>query len=137
MVSVALLPGMVAATVAYGIGAAAASPGVGLSSALGIVAILGNFALAGWSLAWAARISVATVAAVTLGGWLLRMGLFGGSMYLLGLFSWFSAVAFGLTAVPAFLVLLIAEAMLVLEGTGERLVLPATGGEGATSRAAR
>jgi hypothetical protein len=137
MVSIALLPGILAAAAAFAVGALLASPAVGLSAALGIAAILVNFALAGLSLAWAARISVAAVAAVALGGWLLRMGLFGATMYLLGLFPWFSAAAFGLTAVPALLVLLITEAMLVLEGMGERLILPGTGAGGGTRGAVR
>ena len=137
MVSIALLPGILAAAAAYAVGALLASPAVGLSAALGIAAILVNFALAGLSLAWAARISVSAVAAVALGGWLLRMGLFGATMYLLGLFPWFSALAFGLTAVPALLVLLIAEAVLVLEGMGERLILPGTGAGGGTPGAVR
>ena len=137
MVSIAVLPALAAAVVAFGLGTLLASPAAGLSAGLGIVAILGHFALAGLSLAWAAGISVPVVAAVALGGWLLRLGLFAGTMYVLGLFSWFSAAAFGLTAVPAFILLLIVEAMLVLKGTGERLILPTSAAGGDTRRVVR
>ncbi len=121
MVGVALLPGVALTGVIFVVVTALSSVATGASAALGIGVVLINFLIAGLSLAWAAEISLVALTAVALGGWLVRLGLFFGILALLDLGAWFSPLAFALAGIPAFLALLVAEALLVLKGMGGRL----------------
>src|ERR687885_461746 len=71
MVRRALPLGPPAIALALGIGWMAAGPGVGWSAALGIAVVWLNFIANGLSLARAARISLVTVFAVGLGGFVV------------------------------------------------------------------
>jgi hypothetical protein len=125
MVRRALVPGAVAALLAAAVGAALGGPEAGVSAAIGVLVVLANFAAHGWSLAWASRISIALVHAVALGGFLGRMVVVLGLMFLLDSASWFSPVAFGAAVVPGTLALLLFESRLVLRGLGGQLQIPA------------
>jgi hypothetical protein len=83
-----------------------------------------NFAVHGWSLAWAAGISIPTVHAVALGGFVVRMGVIVGLLFALDRTSFFSPVAFGITAVAGTLALLIYEGRLISRGLGGELQIP-------------
>ena len=75
--------------------------------ALGIV--LANFALAATAMAVTARISVALMMAVSLFGYLIRLGLIFLAYVAIRDMSWFSAPAFGLTIIVAHIGLLFWE----------------------------
>lgn len=123
---------MVAAGVAFALG----GRGAAASAAIGIVVVLANFAVHGWSLARASDISVTAVQVVALAGFVVRLGVIVTLLFALDrLAGWFSPLAFGLTVVPATLSLLAYEAALVLRrGIGAELEVPA---EPAAARAAR
>ncbi len=125
MIRRAIAPGAVAVPVAYLIAALLGGPATGVSAAIGVVVVLANFAAHGWSLAWASRISIAAVQAVALGGFVLRMGVFVGMLFLLNAMPWFSPLAFGIAVVPGTLGLLVFEARLALRGLGGQLQIPA------------
>jgi hypothetical protein len=75
-------------------------------------------------MARAARISLLALAAVGMAGWVLRLGLIVGLMFLLNGFAWFSPLAFGLAVVPATVLLIGFEMKLMAGGVGQQLVLP-------------
>ena len=83
-----------------------------------------NFAAAGWSLAWAAGISLTAIQVVALGGFVARLGVILGLMFALNTLGWFSPLAFGLAIVPATFALLIFESILLMKGLGQQLVIP-------------
>jgi ATP synthase protein I len=78
----------------------------GLSAAIGIVVVLLNFVVHGWSLAWAARISLTVLSAVSLGGFILRLAAIVGILFALERLAFFSALAFVLAVIPATVLLL-------------------------------
>ena len=125
MVRKAIVPGIVATALAGVIGTAVGGPGVGVSAALGIAVAVLNFAAAGYSLAWAADISLTAVQVVALGGFVLRLGVIVGLMFALDTLPWFSPLAFGLAVVPGTLALLVYESVPVLKGHGQQLVTEA------------
>jgi len=109
---------------ALAIGAAAGGWGTGWSAAIGVAVVTVNFIASGVSMARAARISLLALAAVGMGGWVLRLGLIVGLMFFLNGFGWFSTLAFGLAVVPATLLLLGYE-MRLLAGGQELILTPA------------
>ncbi len=135
MVRRAIVPGAVATALAGGIGAAAGGAGVGWSAAIGIALAVANFAAAGFSLAWAAGISLPALQIVALGGFVVRLGVILGIMFALATFGWFSRLAFGLAVVPGTFVLLGFESILMLRGLGQRLVIPSVQPDSAGARA--
>lgn len=124
MVRRALVPGAVAAALAFILGYLFAGGDTAASASLGVAVVVVNFAAHGYSLAWAAGISVAVVQVVALAGFAVRLGIIVGLMFLLDGMAWFSALAFGLAVVPATLVLLVYEALLVVRGMGSQLDIP-------------
>lgn len=82
---------------------------VGLSAAIGVVMVLANFVVHGWSLSRAARISPTVLYAVGLGGFMVRLAAIAGIMFALDRQAFFSPLAFGLAVVPATVSLLILE----------------------------
>jgi hypothetical protein len=105
-------------------GAAAGGWNVGWSAALGVAVVALNFAAAGLSLARAARISLTAIAAVVMGGFVVRMAAILALMFLLDRFtSWFSPLAFGLAVVPATVLLLSYELRLLAAGVGQELII--------------
>jgi hypothetical protein len=113
MVRRALVPGLAAAAIAFIVGYTVGGGDVAISATLGIAVVVGNFAANGLSLAWASTVSVTAVQVVALVGFVVRLAIIVGVMFALDATAWFSPVAFGLTVMPATLVLLVFEAMLV------------------------
>ena len=106
------------------IGAAAGGWNIGWSAAIGIAVVLANFVAHGVSLAWAARRSLTALAAVAMGGFIVRLGAIVAVMFLLNRLSFFSPLAFGLAVVPATVLLLVFEMKLLAGGLGSELRLP-------------
>ncbi len=91
------------------------------SSALGNAVIVGNFLLAGTVLSISARISLAVYHAAALFGFFLRLGLIVLSMLLIAQVVDIDRLAFGVTAVVSYLVLLSWEAVAVSKGRERNL----------------
>lgn len=83
------------------------------SSALGIAVVVANFLLAGAILSISARISLQAYHAAALIGFFLRLGLFVGAVYLIASVVDVDRVAFGISAVIAYFVLLTWEAVVI------------------------
>jgi hypothetical protein len=116
---------VLSAALALLVGAVAGGWDVGVSAAAGVCIVGLNFAASGFSLAWAARISLVAIAVVVMGGFVVRMSVIVAVMFALDRFaSWFSPIAFGLAVVPATILLLIYELKLLASGVGRELILP-------------
>jgi hypothetical protein len=109
---------------ALAIGAAVGGWNIGWSAAIGIAVVLANFVAHGVSLAWAARRSLTALAAVAMGGFIVRLGAIVAVMFLLNRLHFFSPLAFGLAVVPATVLLLVFEMKLLAGGLGSELRLP-------------
>ena len=92
-----------------------------LSSALGVAVIVVNFLLAGAILSISARISLSVYHAAALFGFFLRLGLIILSMLLIARLVEIDRLAFGITAVVAYLALLSWEAVAVAKGRERNL----------------
>lgn len=86
------------------------------SSLLGIGVVVANFLLVGVILSNSARISLQAYYAAALIGFLLRLVLFVGSVYLIATLVDVDRLAFGISAVVSYLALLILEAKAVSDG---------------------
>lgn len=86
------------------------------SSALGIAVVIANFVLAGAILSISAKIGLGAYHAAALIGFFLRLGLFVGVVYLIAATVEVDRPAFGISAVVAYLVLLVLEAIAVSRG---------------------
>jgi hypothetical protein len=114
-----------AAAVAFLVGTVAAGWNVGWSAAAGIAVVGLNFAASGLSLSWAARISLTAIAAVVMGGFIVRLGAILAVMFVLDRFTgWFVPAAFGFAVIPATILLLVYELRLLASGVGTELILP-------------
>lgn len=91
------------------------------SSALGVAVVVLNFLFAGWILSISAKISLAVYHAAALFGFFLRLGLLVLMMLLIVQFMPIDRLAFGITAVVAYLVLLSWEAVAVSKGRERNL----------------
>jgi len=125
MVRRALVPALFALALATAVAWALAGPGAAASAAIGIVIVYLNFAANGLSLAWASTISIVAVQAVAFAGFAVRLAVIVAAMFALNTLGWFSPVAFGLTVVPATMLLLAYEARLAIRGLGGSLQIPA------------
>lgn len=81
------------------------------SAALGVVVVVANFLLAGVILSISLRISLQAYHAAALIGFLLRLGLFVGAVYLIATLVEVDRMAFGISAVVSYLALLAWEAV--------------------------
>jgi hypothetical protein len=81
----------------------------GLSAAIGVGVVVANFVAHGWSLSRAARLSLAVLSAVALGGFVIRLAAIVGILFALDQFPFFSPLAFLLAVVPATALLLAFE----------------------------
>ncbi|MGH2529508.1 MAG: hypothetical protein ACRDH0_09290 [Actinomycetota bacterium] len=90
-------------------GAALGGWDAGASAAIGVAIVFVNFAVHGWSLSRAARISHTALYAVGLGGFVVRLAAIAGVMLALDRLAFFSPLAFGLAVVPATVGLLLFE----------------------------
>ena len=91
------------------------------SAAVGVVVVLANFLLAGAMLSISARISLSAYHAAALIGFFLRLGLLTVTMLLIASYAPIDRLAFGITAVVTYLVLIAAEAMAVAKGKEREL----------------
>jgi hypothetical protein len=91
------------------------------SAALGIVIVVANFWLAGAMLSISARISLSAYHAAALLGFFLRLGLLTLTMLVIASLVPVDRLAFGITAVVAYLVLIGAEAVAVAKGKEREL----------------
>jgi hypothetical protein len=81
------------------------------SAALGVVIVVANFLLAGAILSISLRISLQAYHAAALIGFLLRLGLFVGAVYLIATLVEVDRIAFGISAVVGYMALLAWEAV--------------------------
>lgn len=93
----------------------------GWSAAVGVAVVIANFLLAGAILSISARISLAAYHAAALIGFFLRLGLLTLTMLLIANFAPIDRIAFGITAVVTYLVLITAEAVAVAKGKEREL----------------
>jgi hypothetical protein len=91
------------------------------SAAVGVVVVLANFLLAGAILSISARISLSAYHAAALIGFFLRLGLVTVTMLLIANYAPIDRLAFGITAVVTYLVLIAAEAVAVAKGKEREL----------------
>lgn len=91
------------------------------SSALGVAVVIANFLLAGAILSISAKISLAVYHAAALFGFFLRLGLMVLTVLLIAQFVPIDRLAFGISAVVAYLVLLSWEAVAVSTGRERNL----------------
>ncbi len=91
------------------------------SSAIGVAVVIGNFLLAGAILSISARISLAAYHAAALLGFFLRLGLLTLTMLVIANLVPIDRLAFGITAIVAYLVLIGAEAVAVSKGKEKEL----------------
>lgn len=91
------------------------------SSAVGVVAVVLNFLLAGAILSISARVSLAAYHAAALIGFFLRLGLLTVAMLLIAEFAPIDRLAFGITAVVTYLVLIAFEAVAMTKGKEREL----------------
>ncbi len=91
------------------------------SSALGVGIVVANFLLAGAILSISAKISLAVYHAAALFGFFLRLGLLVLTVLLIAQFVPIDRIAFGISAVVAYLVLLSWEAVAVSKGRERNL----------------
>jgi len=91
------------------------------SSTVGVAIVIVNFLLAGAILSISAKISLAVYHAAALFGFFLRLGLLTLTMLLIVQFVPIDRLAFGITAVVAYLVLLSWEAVAVSKGRERNL----------------
>jgi hypothetical protein len=86
------------------------------AAALGVAVVVANLLLAGFILSISLRISLQAYHAAALIGFFLRLGLFIGAVYLIANLVEVDRIAFGVTAVIAYLALLAWEAVSISKG---------------------
>ncbi len=91
------------------------------SAGVGVLVVVLNFLLAGAMLSISARISLAAYHAGALLGLFLRLGLLTVTMLLIAKYAPIDRLAFGITAVVTYLVLIAAEAVAVSKGKEREL----------------
>lgn len=91
------------------------------SAALGVAIVVSNFLLAGAILSISAKISIAVYHAAALFGFFLRLGLMVLTVLLIAQLVPIDRIAFGISAVLAYLVLLAWEALAVSQGRERNL----------------
>lgn len=115
-------PPVVAATLL--IGAVAGGWGAGWSAAIGVAIVFANFAIHGWSLSRAARISPAALSAVALGGFVIRLGVIVAMVLLLNRLAFFSPTALAAAVIPTTILLLVYELKLLAGPVGQQWRIP-------------
>ena len=86
-------------------------PDGALAAALGVAIVAGNFLLSGWILSRALKISLGVYHAAALFGFVLRLALIAGAMFLAAALLDVDRYALGLAAVGSYLVLVTWEAI--------------------------
>jgi hypothetical protein len=104
-----------------GVGWLLAGKNGAIAAGLGLAVVLINFYLAGKLLSLAIRHSLTMYHAAALVGFVLRMALIAGTMLLVVRFVEIDRVAFGISAVVCYLVLVTLEAIAVMRGRERNL----------------
>lgn len=91
------------------------------SAGIGVIVVVANFLLAGAVLSISARISLAAYHAAALIGFFLRLGLLTVTMLLIANYAPIDRLAFGITAVVTYLVLIAIETVAVAKGKEREL----------------
>jgi hypothetical protein len=91
------------------------------SSALGVAVVVANFLLSGALLSVSARISLQVYHAAAMFGFFLRLLLVVGAVYLISVAFEVDRIAFGLTAIAAYVTVLVLEAVAVAKGKEREL----------------
>jgi len=115
-------PPAVAATLL--IGAMAGGWEAGWSAAIGVAIVFANFAVHGWSLSRAARISPVALSAVALGGFVIRLGVIVAMVVLLNRLAFFSPTALAAAVIPTTILLLVYELKLLAGPVGQQWRIP-------------
>jgi hypothetical protein len=92
-----------------------------IAAAIGVAVVVLNFLLSGWIMSLAARLSLAMYHAAALLGFVLRLGLITVTMLVVARVFDLDRLAFGITAVVAYLVLIGLEAVAVAKGREREL----------------
>lgn len=111
----ALVPGAVAALIAFGLGYAVNGLKAGVCALLGVVVVIASFSVYVLVLGRARRVSAGAMQAATLGGWLIRLGIIVGSLAVVSALDG-DVAAFGFAAIGAAIALAVYEAWIVLTG---------------------
>lgn len=94
----------------------------GIGAAVGVAVVVANFLAAGWILSISARVSLSLYHAAALFGFFVRLGLITLSVVLIAtLYEDLDRMAFGISTVAAYLVLLTWEAVAVARGNEREL----------------
>jgi len=125
MVRRAVIPGILAMALAFGIGYAFGGVGAAVSAGIGMICAFGNFAGLGLSIAWASEKSINMVHAVAFIAPIALIAVIVGLLALLQTLSWFFVVAFAWAIMPGTMVLLGLAARMMLRGVGTQLEVPA------------
>jgi|AMFO01.1.fsa_nt_gi hypothetical protein len=112
---------VVVAPVVVAVAALARGRAGAFAAAVGVVVVVANFLLGGYVLATAARISLSLYHAAALFGFLVRLGLITGTMFLVAAVVGVDRTALGISVVVSYLVLLSWEAVAVAKGAEREL----------------
>jgi hypothetical protein len=115
MAARALVPGAVAALLAFAIGYAVNGTKAGVCALLGVVVVTVSFSVYVLVLGRARRVSAGAMQAATLGGWLVRLALIVGSLAVVSVLDG-DVAAFGFAAIGAAISVAVYEAWVVLTG---------------------
>src|SRR3954468_8747067 len=96
----ALVPGALAALIAFGLGYAVNGLEAGVCALLGVVVVTASFSVCVLVLGGARRVSAGAMQAATLGGWLVRLGVIVGSLAVVNALGG-DVAAFGFAAIGA------------------------------------
>jgi chromate transport protein ChrA len=132
MAARALVPGAVAALLAFAVGYAVNGTKAGVCALLGVVIVTVSFAVYVLVLGRARRVSAGAMQAATLGGWLVRLGIIVGSLAVVSALDG-DVAAFGFAAIGAAIAVAMYEAWVVLTGKLEPSKVEADGSSPAGS----
>lgn len=94
----------------------------------GMALVMVNFVLSAYLLAWAARISIALVASIALGSYVMRLGLIFAAVWIVKDASWVRMVPLGITIIVTHLGLLVWELRYVSASFAHPGLKPQSGG---------
>jgi chromate transport protein ChrA len=115
MAARALVPGAVAALLAFAVGYAVNGTKAGVCALLGVVIVTVSFAVYVLVLGRARRVSAGAMQAATLGGWLIRLAIIVGCLFAVRALGG-DVAAFGFAAIATAIAVAMYEAYVVLTG---------------------
>lgn len=92
-----------------------------IAALVGCLVVVSMFLVSGWMLSISARMGLSAYYAAALFGFFVRLGLLTGSMILIAKFTDLDKMAFGITAVLAYLILLSWETVAISRGAEREL----------------